>query len=210
MLAGRTNISNGELITHVSLDMPLCEEDSRSMPTEMGEYLVGAYLQAVEKCHVVAYNVRPPESGLEGLGEFDVVAFDFQRNICYLGEIVTHILGLSYRDDETTVKRLFDKHQRQRDYSEKHLLPRFESRFQLWSPVVSEKLLKKILSANIGYELIVNDEYTRRIRLLQKEAEKSHDIGNPAFRLLQIISHMREKTPFSPDLPSEAGQQQHS
>ena len=30
------------------------------MKTEMGEYIVGAYLKLVEGCDVVDYNVRPP------------------------------------------------------------------------------------------------------------------------------------------------------
>lgn len=180
------------------------------MPTETGEYLVGAYLQLIDKCDLVAYNIRPPEVGLRGLGEFDVVGLDFKKNLCYMGEVVTHILGLSYKDDDTTVKRLVEKHQRQKDYAEKHLVPRFVPRFQLWSPVVSEKLVKKIVSADIGYEMIINGEYTHRIRLLQKEAESSHDIGNPAFRLLQIISHMRETGPSNHDLGSEGRRLQHS
>ncbi len=180
------------------------------MPTEMGEYLVGAYLQLVEKCDLVAYNVRPPEAGLKGLGEFDVVGLDFKRNICYMGEVVTHILGLSYKDDDTTVKRLIEKHQRQKDYAQKHLVPQFRPQFQLWSPVVSEKLVKKIVSAEIGYELVINGEYADRIHLLQSEAVKSHDIGNPAFRLLQIVNHMRETA--SPSHDSGFGQRrlQHS
>ena len=34
-----------------------------------GEYVVGAYLRLCEKCDVVDYNVRPPQSGLSGLAE---------------------------------------------------------------------------------------------------------------------------------------------
>jgi hypothetical protein len=47
------------------------------MATEMGEYLVGAYLKLVLGCGVVDYNARPPGGGLQGLGELDVIGFDF-------------------------------------------------------------------------------------------------------------------------------------
>ncbi|MGB5215711.1 MAG: hypothetical protein WBN88_18965 [Anderseniella sp.] len=39
------------------------------MATEMGEYLVGAYLQLEQQCDVVSFNVRPPGGGLKGLQE---------------------------------------------------------------------------------------------------------------------------------------------
>ena len=43
------------------------------MPTEMGEYLVGAYLKIIKECDFVDYNVRQPGGGLEGLNELDVI-----------------------------------------------------------------------------------------------------------------------------------------
>jgi hypothetical protein len=36
--------------------------------TEIGKYLVGAYLK-IEGCEYVDYNVHPPGAGLKGLGE---------------------------------------------------------------------------------------------------------------------------------------------
>ncbi|BBB97672.1 hypothetical protein M2192_008774 [Bradyrhizobium elkanii USDA 61] len=52
------------------------------MPTEMGEYLVGAYLKLVLGCSVVDYNARPQGGGLQALGELDVIGFDFvNRNV---------------------------------------------------------------------------------------------------------------------------------
>ena len=64
------------------------------MPTEMGEYLVGAYLKLVLKCGVVDYNARPPGGSLEGLGEFDVIGFGFASRRAYLCEVTTHLGGL--------------------------------------------------------------------------------------------------------------------
>jgi len=39
------------------------------MLTDIGEFIVGAYLQLIEECDVIDYNVRPPGGGLEGLNE---------------------------------------------------------------------------------------------------------------------------------------------
>jgi hypothetical protein len=41
------------------------------MRTEVGEYVVGAWLKIGLGCDVVDYNVRPPGGGLNGLGELD-------------------------------------------------------------------------------------------------------------------------------------------
>jgi hypothetical protein len=50
------------------------------MLTEIGEYIVGAYLQLCEECDVVDYNARPPGGGLVGLEELDVVGFNFKTD----------------------------------------------------------------------------------------------------------------------------------
>ena len=64
------------------------------MPTEIGEYLVGAYLKLVLECSVVDYNARPAGGGIQGLGELDVIGFDFVKRKVYLCEVTTHLDGL--------------------------------------------------------------------------------------------------------------------
>jgi hypothetical protein len=64
------------------------------MATEMGEYLVGAYLKLVLGCGVVDYNARPPGGGLMGLGELDVIGLDFANERAYLCEVTTHLDGV--------------------------------------------------------------------------------------------------------------------
>jgi len=49
------------------------------MKTDVGEYIVGAYLKIIEECDVIDYNVRVPGGGLEGLNELDVVGLDFKN-----------------------------------------------------------------------------------------------------------------------------------
>ena len=50
------------------------------MNTEMGEYIVGSYLNLIVKCNVVDYNVRRPGGRLIGLNELDVMGLEL---LCY-------------------------------------------------------------------------------------------------------------------------------
>ena len=66
------------------------------MKTEIGEFLVGAYLTVIEKCDLISYNVKHPEKGIEGLAEFDVIGLNFENKTAYLCEVVTHLNELRY------------------------------------------------------------------------------------------------------------------
>ncbi|MCK1656483.1 hypothetical protein [Bradyrhizobium sp. 151] len=165
------------------------------MPTEMGEYLVGAYLKLVLGCSVVDYNARPQGGGLQGLGELDVIGFDFVNRNVYLCEVTTHLDGLLIGGGgEATIAKLADKHARQKLYAERHLhLPNFKARFMFWSPVVRPGLVSPL--KGIGFELFINRVYRDAIDELRVLASSStSDANNPAFRLLQILEHMREPT----------------
>ena len=83
------------------------------MLTDVGEYLVGAYLQLIEQCDVVDYNVRPPGGGLAGLEELDVIGLSFRSREAILCEVSTHICGLN-RD---TADRVVEKHERHQKYA---------------------------------------------------------------------------------------------
>ena len=76
------------------------------MSTEMGEYVVGAYLKLEEGCDFVDFNVRPPGGGLKGLGELDVVGLNFRTKTAFLCEVSTHIKGLTYGSYPKTVERV--------------------------------------------------------------------------------------------------------
>jgi hypothetical protein len=162
------------------------------MNTEMGEYLVGAYLKVVEGCEFVDYNVHFPGGGLKGLDELDVIGFNFESSVAFLCEVITHIRGILYKDNETTVRRIAAKFEKQKRYAGERLRHLAEHRFMLWSPIVPKGYLTENLVRIEGLELIINEEYARRIDQLRQHARTStHDVGNPAFRLLQILEHMR-------------------
>ena len=162
------------------------------MATEMGEYVVGAYLKLVGKCDFVDYNVRPPGGGLEGLRELDVVGLSFNSETAYLCEVTTHIGGLLIQNNRQTVQRVKEKYQRQQEYAEKYLQYFKNRHFMFWSPVVPKGYLTDNLPEIKGLELVLNSEYRKRVCKLRKKARsQKQDTGNPFFRSLQILEHLR-------------------
>ena len=165
-----------------------------SIKTQMGEYVVGAYLRECLHCGVVDYNVRPPGGGLAGLAEFDVIGLRFEDHTAYICEVTTHLLGLNYGSYERSISRIIEKHKRQRQYARKHLRQFPKRHFQFWSPVVPQGQLTQQLGKINGLELIINLEYSKRLEeLRQKARSTASDTGNPFFRGLQILEHLRHK-----------------
>jgi len=165
------------------------------MKTDIGEYIVGAYLKIIKECAFIDYNVRAPGGGVEGLGEIDVLGLDFKKNKVYLCEVTTHIRGILYGDYKTTFLRVKDKYLRLKRYALKHLKQFNENdiTYMFWSPVVPRGTLDKKLETIRGLELVINEEYTRCINQLREKAKDlTHDAGNPFFRTLQILEHLRE------------------
>ena len=152
------------------------------MATEMGEYVVGAYLKLEKRCDFVDYNVRPPGGGLEGLKELDVVGLRFKSRTAYLCEVTTHIRELLYGDNRKTVARVKQKYARQQEYACQHLKYFRNRHFMFWSPVVPRGYLTENLIEIEGLELIINEEYGMRVKKLRKRARtEKQDTGNPFF-----------------------------
>ena len=75
-------------------DFKVGSQEGGTMKTEMGEYLVGAYLRIIKGCDFIDYNVRRPGGGMSGLDELDVIGLDFKDRTAYLCEVTTHLDGL--------------------------------------------------------------------------------------------------------------------
>jgi hypothetical protein len=165
------------------------------MLTDIGEYLVGAYLRLVEKCDFVNYNVRAPGGKRDGLNELDVLGINLQANAAYLCEVTTHIRGLLYRNNLETVRRVKKKHKWQRTFAGRYL-PNFTTiHHQFWSPVVPVGALTTGLAQieNEGLELVINGTYRQRVQQLRELARREAcDTQNPVFRVLQILEHLRD------------------
>lgn len=165
------------------------------MLTDIGEFIVGAYLQLNLDCDVVDYNVRPPGGGLQGLEELDVVGLNLKEHKAYLCEVTTHIRGLQYGDNTTTVDRIRQKHDRQVWFGNEYLHG-FKCEYMFWSPVVRVGYITDQLKLLPDLQLIINGEYKKRIEELRSlAAETTHDARNPFFRMLQILEHMRDDPP---------------
>ena len=163
------------------------------MNTEMGEYIVGACLKLLKECDFVDYNVRRPGGGLVGLDELDVMGLDFKNRTVYLCEVTTHLDGLLYGSgNKATVQKIRTKCLKMKEYADNHLSDYFTNRhFMFWSPVVRPGVRDELRKIK-GLELVINDDYAAYLGLLQEFANKAtYDTNNPAFRVLQIIGHLR-------------------
>ncbi|WP_274434767.1 hypothetical protein [Alicyclobacillus sp. ALC3] len=125
--------------------------------------------------------------------ELDVVGFDFANDTVYLCEVTTHPQGALYGNsaDETT-NRIIKKHKWQRQYAKQYLNTFSTLRFQFWSPYVPLGRTTRALSEMQILEMIINEDYTSRVNELRDLARATRrDTGNPVFRTLQILEHLR-------------------
>lgn len=165
------------------------------MKTEIGEYIVGAYLKLIKQCSVVDYNVRRPGGGLAGLEEIDVIGLDFKNETAYLCEVTTHLDGLLYGSSNAdTIKRIQRKYLNMQNYAKDYLTDFLNyHKFMFWSPVVTPAT-RIALEEMEGLELIINDIYADSVEQLREFAKKhTYDTGNPAMRVLQILGHLRKE-----------------
>lgn len=165
------------------------------MKTEIGEYIVGAYLKLKLGCDVIDYNVRPRDKGLEGLGELDVIGLRFEDSTAYLCEVTTHLDGVLYVNTENTIRKLREKFIRQKQYADKSLKPFPNQIYQFWAPIVRPAVLTPLttLSKDKNVELIVNQEYAKRVgELMELGKDGTKDYGNPVFRTMQILQHLKK------------------
>lgn len=148
------------------------------------------YLRLCETCDVVDYNARSSKKGLEGLGEIDVIGLRFSDQTAFLCEVATHLDGLNYGDG--TIERIRSKLKHQRSYASSSLSSFKVHRFMLWSPRVAVGAKTTALAGIHGLELVINGEYTARVKQLRSLASQTtKDIGNPFFRSLQLLEHLR-------------------
>lgn len=154
------------------------------------EYSVEAHLRLVEACDEVDYNVRAPGGGLEGLREIDVIGLNFATDSAFICEVVTHTSGTLYRNHNTTVQRVTDKHTWARRYAESRLARFPNQQFQFWAPYVTPKLADSLQRIDPSLTLVINEDYRSRVEVLMAAAwDHPEDIGNPfpgRFRLSSI------------------------
>jgi hypothetical protein len=150
---------------------------------EIGETLVAAWYQYVDRCDLVVEGVRLPAQG-----ELDVLAVAGRRVVA--AEVATHILGLDYGGYMPTVRRVTEKVARAASFLEANF-PEHERDVAFWSPRVPSGLMQQLAGIS-DVEFVVNDEYSRRLQnLIERARSDAAATSNSAYRLLQILTHAR-------------------
>ena len=183
--------------------------------TQLGEYIVGAYHKLVTDCEVVSYNQRSKEAGDQL--EIDVIGINSEgeQQTIYTCEVVTHIRGTLYSGDPSTdrwkefggsdyqytLEKIWSKFVADHSYVTEIFDDADKYVFQLWAPYISKGYLTNGLDQlsqdfedqySSEIQMVINEDYTARVndlRSLASEDRKNH--GEPAFRFLQILEHMR-------------------
>jgi hypothetical protein len=155
----------------------------------MGESLVGAYMRQVRGCHTIAYNTFLPW----GQGELDVIGVALPENggrvRVWLAEVAVHLEGLNYGGYHQTAEKVAAKVAAAQRYAQL-IYPEADTVVELWSPVVPSGLVT--LLEPVVPHLVVNATFTARVEeLLGKAAGATRMSGDPAFRLLQVLTHLR-------------------
>lgn len=165
------------------------------MPNEIGELLVGAYLKVITGCELVSYNVRPLGGGQH---EIDVIGLHFNPMTAYLCEVSTHLSGLLYGNgNAATLQRIRQKVEYMNRYASKNLPTTFQHTVMFWAPYVPQGALTAGLQAladELGFlDLVINGTYATWINSLLVEAAQQPPAAteNDAFRLLQLLQHLR-------------------
>lgn len=162
---------------------------------EMGESLVSAYFKYVLGIRIVAHNVPFHQ----GQGEIDLIAVDPVHHRVILCEVTTHIDGMLYGDGyDDTRDKVRDKLLRAREYGEA-LFPGWEHEFQQWAPVVRPamatrltNLEQELRAMGMNVSMVINGRYAERVDELRRLAAQTLSATDePAFRLLQILEHLR-------------------
>jgi Holliday junction resolvase-like predicted endonuclease len=165
----------------------------------VGEELVGAYLQAIKGCEFVAYNLHTRDTQ----GEIDVVAINMRTKTAYFCEVAIHLVtGLQYVSSAQpdNVRRLVGKFKKDIAYAKKYFRG-YKRVFMLWSPIIRDtrpgskhsqrrdvtEIQRQLRREGIDLQVVVNDDFQTAIRQLRAVALKeTKELKSSVMRLFQI------------------------
>ena len=158
---------------------------------DIGEDLVGAYLNRVVGCSIVQFNVRTGSAQ----GEIDVVGLQLVNGLVaevWLCEVSTHTGGLGGYGGNAAGK-IRTKVESVKKYADM-AYPQASRHIEVWSPKVTTGMLSKLEAVwadHTDVELVANDIYSARVRELATLARRTTAYcDSPSFRLLQILSRL--------------------
>jgi Holliday junction resolvase-like predicted endonuclease len=156
---------------------------------DVGQHLVAAFHAVVAGADYVHMNTALPTEQ----GDIDVIALYLREKRAVLCEVKTHLRGLNGYDGDAPGK-IRDQMKRARSYAKRHLSAQgWACEFELWSPKVGPTLADKLaaVAKRGSFELVINDEYAARVRLLvDKARDNDRYVDNPAFRTLQVLTRL--------------------
>ena len=165
------------------------------MATDIGESLVGSYLRYVVGCEVVVYNTHTP--GVQG--EIDVIGLQYgEPRSVWLCEVITHLQGTQYGTYDYTIGKIRDKIARARAFADQ-AFPGDKHLYEIWTPIAPkgiitrfEQLAAAYVSDELDVRFVANHGYTERVqRLLDHAKIGTKATSEPAYRMLQILTHLR-------------------
>lgn len=174
----------------------------------IGEEIVGNYLQYIEGCEFIQYNHYTPDTQ----GEIDVIGMNLKTKTVYFCEVAVHLItGLQYVKNKRpdTYNRFIKKFNKNIDYAEKYFKDYKKQRFMLWSPIVKEskpgskynqlnmvnQVRQEILTnRNVEVELVINEIFMDKLSKLRTFSGKiSEELKSPVLRLMQIEERLKRR-----------------
>lgn len=161
---------------------------------DIGESLIGSYLRYIENCDFVHYQTYG-----EGQGELDVIGMRLSDRRVWLCEVAIHLAGLEYgkgyAGSRDKVKQKLD---RAETFAER-LFSDQQATYEFWSPRVPkglaamlEKLENEYVTRGLDVTFVINKKFTQRLEALRTKAGADMKAtAEPAYRLLQILTHLR-------------------
>ena len=173
----------------------------------IGEEIVGAYLQHIKGCAFVQFN----SPLLMEQGEIDVIGINLKDKLLYVCEVAIHLVtGLQYVDPKIkrpdNINRLTAKFRKDAKHAQIYFGD-CEARYMLWSPIVKrpklggkndqlrdvQKIQKDLRKEGITLELIINHQFHNCLLELRNIARKeTRECKSPVLRLMQIEEYLQK------------------
>ncbi len=173
----------------------------------IGEEIVGVYLQEIKKCDFIQYNLHNPDIQ----GEIDVIGINMGEKFVYICEVAIHLItGFQYTKNKRPdrINRLIKKFEKDIDYAEKYFKNDYKKIYMFWSPIVKNsgentkynqlkdvQEIKRILDGkkSIDLQIVINEDYMDCLKQLRKFAsEQTKALESPVLRLMQIEEKLKQ------------------
>lgn len=159
---------------------------------DIGESLIGSYYRSVVGCQSVTYNTFLPDKQ----GEIDVIAVRLEtKPQVYAAEVAIHLESLNYGGYPKSAAKVSAKMRAAREFISRVYVDSVPT-LEFWSPIVPKGLVALLsdLGEEHDFRLVANHEFTERIQtLVDRAREHTKVTGEPAYRMLQILTHLRGK-----------------